>query len=160
MTPEQECSCVFSKERNPRQKILDGRINSTHYVRYIDIINRCYNKNHKNFKNYGGRGILMCEQWMKDFYLFNREIANGFNRSLTLDRIDNDKGYCPHNVRWANRMTQTKNRRVSEHRGIRFKDSSYRVFISVGNKQFHHISCKTLEEAIVERDLIYKEWHG
>ena len=84
------------------------------YNRYQKIKSRCYNKNHISYKNYGGRGIKMCDKWLgKDGFknFLNWSIENGFSSNLQIDRIDNDKEYSPNNCRWVDRKTNISNRR-------------------------------------------------
>lgn len=62
--------------------------------------------------NYTLRGITICEEWKNDFELFRKwSVANGWQKGLSLDRIDNDKGYSPENCRWATRAIQNRNKR-------------------------------------------------
>lgn len=78
--------------------------------RYYSIKQRCYNPNNIEYNHYGGRGITMCEEWLNEpnnFYEW--AISNGFKKHLTLDRIDNNKGYSPDNCRWVSREIQNKN---------------------------------------------------
>lgn len=79
------------------------------------IKGRCYNPNNHKYKDYGGRGITMCDEWLNDFKSFyDWSLKNGYDDSLTLDRIDVDKGYSPDNCRWADTNTQAHNKRLDK----------------------------------------------
>lgn len=68
---------------------------------------RCYNKNNKSYLNYGGKGVELCEEWKNDFISFYEwAINNGYDDSLTIDRIDPDKNYSPDNCQW---LTKSEN---------------------------------------------------
>lgn len=71
---------------------------------------RCSDKYTKNYKNYFLRGITVCERW-NDFENFYKDMGPRPNPKLSMDRIDNDKGYSPENCRWATRSVQNKNQR-------------------------------------------------
>lgn len=77
---------------------------------WADMVQRCNNPRHKAYKNYGGRGINVCESWrcLKNFL---QDIGERPKDHL-LDRIDNDKGYCKENCRWTTRKQQNNNRRM------------------------------------------------
>ena len=76
---------------------------------------RVYNKNCEAYKNYGGRGIEICDEWMKSFESFyNWAISNGYQEGLTIERKNVNGNYCPENCTWASKLAQTRNRRNTQ----------------------------------------------
>jgi hypothetical protein len=85
------------------------------YKRWRGIKTRCSNKNEPNYKWYGGRGIRLCKEW-RDFSNFKKwAIANGFEKHLTIDRIDSNKNYQPSNCRW---ITKRENSQRAYAKGL------------------------------------------
>ena len=96
------------------------------YLAWINIKARCYNYNNPEYCYYGGRGICLCDEWMNNFESFyNWSIENGWNKSLTIDRINNDKDYSPDNCRWTNYKIQLSNTSRTHH--IRYNNKKYNI---------------------------------
>jgi hypothetical protein len=80
------------------------------YNTWISMKDRCFNKNNRNYKNYGGRGITVCDEWRKSFLTFYNDMGKRPSEK-SLDRIDNNGNYCKNNCRWATPKEQNRNTR-------------------------------------------------
>lgn len=109
-------SCGCLKVETTRQRATKhGLKKSRLYSIWLNMKNRCQNPNSKSFKYYGKRGIKVCEEW-NDFENFYKwAVNNGYEKSLTLDRIDVNGNYQPNNCRWADVKTQANNKRNSRY---------------------------------------------
>lgn len=95
---------------------------------------RCNNPKNKNYADYGGRGVKVCDRWQTDFSAFLADVGRRPSSELTLERIENDGNYEPGNVRWATRKEQKANQRPR-------KDA---ITITVnGNAYLLHVAAKT-----------------
>lgn len=134
------CGCL-QKERASEANKTHGQTKTRLYRIYAGMKSRCYNPNEPAYKNYGGRGITICPEWQM-FEPFKKwAMLHGYDDNLSIDRIDNNKGYSPENCRWTDRKTQNNNQR--SNRLISYKgktqtmkqwseeyDINYHTFIS------------------------------
>lgn len=102
------CGCL-AKERNKKMS-RHGMAGSPEYRSWKSMMARCKNKNHEAYPRYGGRGITVDERW-NDFSVFYEDVGPRPGLEYTLDRIDNEKGYCAANCRWATKKEQNNNTR-------------------------------------------------
>lgn len=84
---------------------------TSEYIAWSNAKSRCHSPRSQAWRNYGGRGIRMCERWRSDFQAFLRDIGPKPSASYELDRIDNDGHYEPGNCRWTTRSINIKNSR-------------------------------------------------
>lgn len=99
----QSCGCI--KRRH-------GMYGTPEYAAWNSMMRRCLNTKNRNYKDYGGRGITVCEEW-KDFTVFFRDMGKRPSPKHSLDRINNEGNYEPSNCRWATTKQQARNKRNS-----------------------------------------------
>lgn len=94
---------------NPHGNPTHGGRRSITYERWQSMMARCHNPNASNYRYYGAKGITVCPDW-HDFAHFRDDMGECPSRRMTLDRIENSKGYMPGNCRWATKSEQNRNR--------------------------------------------------
>lgn len=138
---------------------------------YVNLKQRCYNPKSTFYKNYGGRGITVCDEWLnsemydgrstKGWIAFkNWALSNGYADDLTIDRIDNSKGYCPENCHWVTMRTQQNNRRSNRLVTYKGKTQSLVNWCRELNLNYDTIKCRirrnwTVEKAFETKSGVY-----
>lgn len=139
-----------------------GQSHTRLYRCWADMKNRCLCKTSKWYDHYGGRGITVCDEWMRFEPFAEWAYSNGYSDDLTIDRIDNDKGYYPENCRWATQHEQSMNKSHLESKtgyvGVRKRtDNSFIAEVTRFGK-YHYIgSFPTPELANEAREKFLKE---
>ena len=114
----QSCGCGRNEAARERGKVnarKHGGIGTRLYSIWRGMKLRCYNPKAKAYHRYGGRGITLCDEWRHDFATFRDwALNNGYADNLTIDRINNDRGYSPENCRWITMKAQADNRSNSK----------------------------------------------
>ena len=101
-----------AKERTRAASLIHGKSSTNEFEIWTGIHTRCYNKKAKAFKNYGGRGIVMCDRWRDSFENFLADMGKRPSPNHSLDRYPNNDGnYEPGNCRWATDAEQGNNKR-------------------------------------------------
>ena len=134
------CGCLENETRvengRKRMPVVHGKSKSRLYEVWAGMKRRCYNRSHKHYLDYGGRGIKVCDEWRDDFGAFEKwAIENSYDEhaekgACTLDRINVDGDYSPSNCRFADMTVQQNNRR----------DRASKVDVVLGDDGIYHAS--------------------
>ena len=133
------------------------------------MIDRVENKKNTSYEDYGGRGVIICEEWRSNYLSFKKwALQNGYSNSLKIDRIDNDLGYFPNNCRWATQTIQSRNTRrlrstnTSGYRGVSWHKKQQKfnsritvdsITINLGSYSTNIEAAKAYDEYVIKNNL-------
>ena len=126
------CGCLRVEQINKhrRSTITHGDSKMRLYSIWKSMIRRCTNKKDKNYKTYGNKGIIVFQEWREYSCFKEWALYHGYNEHLSIDRIDNNKGYSPDNCRWITPKQQTRNRNITKkYNGIPIAEECERMGI-------------------------------
>lgn len=143
------CGC-YRSSRMSEQNTKHGMVNTPEWMSWSAMLSRCYNENSIGYKNYGGRGIKVCDRWKHSFENFYIDMGIRPGLDYSLDRKDVNGNYEPNNCRWLDKLSQTRNTRfqLNPMNGIRKTASGkFRAAIGVNNSYKELGTFLTIEEA-------------
>lgn len=151
--PRQCKHCVTIN--NKKYYIGDYRWNNKRLQHIFNgIVTRCYNPEDRAYRWYGKKGIKICEEWLENRFAFEQwALANGYQKGLTIDRIDESKDYCPENCRWITGSDNSKYKSTTkilkvdeeEHTGREWAD-----VLNLGTNTINMLLRKYSKEMVVE----------
>jgi hypothetical protein len=167
------CGCL-QKDINIKRATKHGCANTgkltKEYKAYWHMYSRCTNPNNAGYKNYGGRGITICDRWLepiKGFTNFLEDVGYAPSSEYSLDRINNDGNYETGNIRWATRTVQNINQRIQSNNksgvkgvGWHKKANKWQARIGINNKIINLGLFSNLEDAIKARLETEERYHA
>ena len=150
------CGCLHI-EVNKEGSITHGLSKTTEYATWCHVNARCSNQNEKSYKNYGGRGIKVCDRWRDSFENFISDMGTKPETNMSIERIDNDGDYCLENCKWGTAFEQARNKRTNSNnrigiKGISFKkDNTYVARIHTDGKSVYLGTFDVLKDAVAAR---------
>lgn len=161
------CGCFLKEETAKRIKKINtkhGDSNTRLYFIWQNMNDRCRRKNNKNYDNYGGRGIKVCDDWQEYSKFKVWALNNGYTNALTIDRINVNGNYEPSNCRWVTMTEQANNKRINKN--ITFNNIT--LTVTQWNRKMGYtrgliedrlLKGWTIERAITEPPFIGKNQH-
>lgn len=130
----QSCGCYHDEKLKKRITKHGLRHNRIYFI-WGAIKSRCYNTKNIGYKNYGGRGIKVCDEWLDcekgSTNFIKWSLENGYKENLTIDRIDVNGDYCPENCRWVTMKEQSNNRRNNHYITIKGQTKTLSMWFEI-----------------------------
>lgn len=125
------CGCLCTTHHKSNTRL---------YHTWQQAKDRCYNKNNKDYQDYGGRGIAVCQEWKDDFIAFyDWATENGYRDDLTLNRVDVNSNYTPDNCRWLTIKQQNRNKRNNKNYTINGETKCLAEWCEILNLKYNRI---------------------
>lgn len=152
------CGCLYAKiGGKSKYGTLHGESKTRLYKIWSRMVWRCERPSYKNYADYGGRGIDVCAEWHNFEVFKDWAYKNGYDETLTIDRINNSKGYSPDNCRWATPKQQANNRRSNRkiyYNGEERNISEWADYFGLDRNGFNSAIQRGLDiDTILERGL-------
>lgn len=147
------CGCLTIERLKTHGHTLN-RTRTPEYGAWKGMRNRCYRRGDRGYKNYGGRGIVVCDKWLHSFESFFEDMGFKPTKQHSLDRINNDGNYEPGNCRWATKIQQCNNVRTNRNitlNGVTKTIAEWSREISMPRMKLYLRLCRgwTIERAIL-----------
>lgn len=147
------CGCLQNDSRRLNRK-THGMSGFRPYYVWKDMKKRCYDKTKKGYKNYGGRGIKICKEWINNPNLFCEWMfANGYKKGMTIERINNDGDYKPSNCKLATMKEQCRNMRRNRFLVINGESKTISEWVETYRIPYSTIYAR-VAKGFVDKDII------
>lgn len=148
------CGCL-NAERRKTVGVTHGDRYARLYRIWCNMKSRCYDSACPSYERYGNKGILMCDEWRESYQAFKDwAIGHEYNDMLSIDRIDNSRGYYPENCRWATPKEQANNRSSSRYFRYEGRDVTISELSEITGIKYHTLFARlnhlnwTMEDAV------------